>query len=317
MTEPEIRTAGALDLADPGHRPHPAGRPGAAVAPGASPYDGAPGSAPMLPSAWRVLRNSPETHDTFTLELAPAEKGRVCAFAPGQFNMLYAFGAGEAAISISGPPGEPGRLVHTIRGVGMVTRLLAAARRGDEIGVRGPFGTSWDVEAARGHDVVVLAGGIGLAPLRPVIYHLLEHRERYGRVVLLFGARTPDDLLFTRELESWRGRFDVEVDVIVDRATSSWRGNVGVVTSLIPRAHFDPDDAIAFICGPQIMMEFAARDLQKAGVTPDCIYISMERNMRCGIGHCGHCQLGTEFVCKDGPVFRYDFIRPRLGVREL
>jgi len=272
--------------------------------------------APMTPTRWRVLRRRRETHDTCTLELEPLDTDGM-AFRPGQFNMLYVFGIGEVPISISGDPAQPDRLVHTIRAVGPVSTALCARKAGDVIGVRGPFGSAWPVEAAEGYDVVVMAGGIGLAPLRPAIYHLLQHRGHYGNLVLLYGARTPRDLLYVRELERWRGRFDVQVEVTVDHAGAGWFGHVGVVTTLLPRAHFDPEETIAFVCGPEIMMRFAAKALMERGVAPERIYLSMERNMKCAIGLCGHCQFGPVFICKDGPVFDFARVARLLTIREL
>ncbi len=263
----------------------------------------------MLPKIYRVKQTRKETHDTFTLELEPAGGGEPLVFAPGQFNMLYAFGVGECAISISGNPDEPHKLLHTIRLVGTVTTALSKLRTGDTMGIRGPFGSSWPMEAAEGNDVVFVAGGIGLAPLRPAIYQVLANREKYGRVVLLFGTRTPQDLVFRRDLQKWRSRFDMEVVVTVDRAESGWKGNVGVVTTLIRRAPFDRFNTIAMICGPEIMMKFTVMELLNQGVSLENIYITMERNMKCAIGFCGHCQLGPTFICKDGPVFRYDRIK--------
>jgi NAD(P)H-flavin reductase len=272
---------------------------------------------PMRPVPWRIVRTGPETHDTFTMTLEPAGKGPPFSFAPGQFNMLYVPGVGEAAISMSGTAGPTGQIVHTIRAVGRVTRTLQGLRRGDEVGLRGPFGAPWPVDQAAGRDVLIVAGGIGLAPLRPVLRHILEHRERFGRVSLLFGARSPGDILFTREIETWRGRFDVDVEVTVDRAGHDWHGRVGVVTTLIPRATFDPSNTAAFICGPEIMMHFTQRELERRELPDDHVWVSMERNMRCGVGFCGHCQFGPFFVCKDGPVFRYDRVAALLGVREV
>jgi NAD(P)H-flavin reductase len=231
--------------------------------------------------------------------------------------MLYVYGVGEVPISISGDPTRPGTLVHTTREVGAVTRAMRRLKAGQTLGVRGPYGRGWPVAEAAGGDLVLITGGIGLAPLRPVIYHALAHREQYGKVVLLYGARTPDDILYRRELEKWRSRFDLEIHLTVDRATGSWRGNVGVVTQLIQRSPFDPSHCLAMICGPEIMMRFTALELEKRGVDPAQIYISMERNMKCGIGLCGHCQLGGSFVCKDGPVYRYDRIGPLLMEREV
>ncbi len=176
---------------------------------------------------------------------------------------------------------------------------------------------SWPIAEAAGRDVVVVAGGLGLAPLRPALYRLLAERERYGTICLLYGTRSPDEILFRRELEQWRRRLDIDIEVTVDHATGDWRGHVGVVTALIPRAAFDPLHAIALVCGPEVMMRFAVAALGDAGVTDDAIHLSMERNMKCAIGLCGHCQFGTVFVCRDGPVFRYDRIRTLLATKEI
>ena len=271
---------------------------------------------PMRPEPFRVARNRPETHDTFTLTLEPAD-GRAFAFRPGQFNMLLAPGVGEVPISMSGRPGATREVVHTLRAVGAVTQTLRRLGRGDPLGLRGPFGTSWPVDAAEGGDVVLVAGGIGLAPLRPALYHVLSRRKRYRRVSVLFGARTPGDLLFARELEGWRGRFDVDAEVTVDRAGPDWRGPVGVVTTLIPRAHFDPANTTVFVCGPEVMMTFTVRELERRGVVPARVWVSLERNMKCGVGLCGHCQLGPLILCRDGPILRHDRVARRMAVREL
>jgi NAD(P)H-flavin reductase len=270
---------------------------------------------PMVPRVALVTRARRELSDVWTLDIDPGVNA--FDFAPGQFNMLYAFGVGEAAISISGDASEPNRLVHTIRAVGKVSEALARLKPGDALGLRGPFGVGWPVEPAEGADVVIIAGGLGLAPLRPSIYHVLANRDRYGRVVLLNGAREPSGILFRREVERWRTRFDVEVEVTVDRADQDWRGNVGVVTTLIPRATFDPAHTIAMVCGPEIMMRFAAIELEKAGVAAESIYLSMERNMKCAIGQCGHCQFSSDFVCRDGPVATYARLGRLMSLREI
>ena len=270
---------------------------------------------PMVPQVARVTASRRELSDVWTLDIDVGDAG--FPFAPGQFNMLYAFGIGEAAISISGDPANPGRLIHTIRDVGKVSGALAKLQAGDTLGLRGPYGGSWPVEAAVGSDVVIIAGGLGLAPLRPTIYRLMAERDRYGRVVLLCGARTPDDILFHHELEQWRTRLDVDVEVTVDRATSAWHGNVGVVTTLIPRAAFNPKRTVAMVCGPEVMMRFSAIELEKMGVSGDAIYLSMERNMKCAIGHCGHCQFSSDFVCKDGPVATWARLGRLLSMREI
>jgi len=283
----------------------------------ATPAGAVRGGDPMQPEPWRVVRSTPETHDTFTLTLEPVEAGPPFTFEPGQFNMLFAPGVGEAAISMSGCSGRVKQVAHTLRAVGRVTKSLQRLKRGEVLGLRGPFGTAWPIGHAEGHDVVIVAGGIGLAPLRPAICHILQHRERFGRVNLLFGARSPRDILFAREIETWRGRFDVNVEVTVDRAGPGWHGGVGVVPPLISRAQFDPASAMAFVCGPEIMMHFTREEFARRGVPEEHLWVSMERNMKCGVGFCGHCQLGPLFVCKDGPVFRYDRVASLLGIREV
>jgi NAD(P)H-flavin reductase len=272
---------------------------------------------PMVPRGYRVGTIRQELADTFTLTLTPEDPNDDCAFAPGQFNMLYVPGVGEVPISISGDPAKRRVFTHTTRVVGAVTRAMRDSKKGAWLGVRGPFGTSWPVERARERDVVIVAGGIGLAPLRPAMYAILARRSSFGRVVLLYGTRTPDDILYRKELEHWRASIDLDVHVTVDRASGDWRGNVGVVTSLIPKIPFDPTSAMAFICGPEVMIRFTALELLNRGVTADRIAVSMERNMKCAIGLCGHCQWGPLFVCRDGPVFTYDRIKDLLTVWEV
>jgi len=268
----------------------------------------------MTPLPYRVVRKRRENHDNWTLELEPVGEG-IEPIAPGQFTMLYAFGIGEVPISTSGDLERSDTLVHTIRAVGAVTRALCAARVGDVVGVRGPFGNTWPVAEAVGHDLVLVGGGVGLPPLRPVVYDALAHRDDFRRVAVLYGGRTPDDLLFRKELDRWSRH--VDVDVTVDAASSDWVGKVGVVTKLIPPAQFDPADAVAFVVGPEIMMRFTARALLERGVASERIWISMERTMRCGVGLCGHCQLGPTLICRDGPVYRWDELAHLLEVPEL
>ncbi len=270
----------------------------------------------MIPIPYRVRRVHRETKDTFTLELTPDSKTAIGPFEPGQFNMLYAFGIGEAPISVSGDPGESGSLVHTVRAVGAVTQALCEAGRGDMLGVRGPFGTSWPVEAALGGDVLLVAGGLGLAPLRPALYAVLRKRSAYQRVALVYGARTPDDLLYRQELERWRSHLDLRIEVTVDTGGIGWMGHVGVVTSLIGPVELDPDRTTAMVCGPEIMMRFTVLELLKQGVSEDRIFISLERNMKCGVGMCGHCQLGPFITCRDGPVLSHSRVRDWIGRRE-
>ena len=262
---------------------------------------------------WPVAAAHRESHDTVTVELQPPGP---FTFEPGQFSMLYAYGVGEVPISISAIPAAGGPVPYTIRDMGAVTHALCGLRPGQQAGVRGPFGTSWPLAAAEGGDVVIVAGGVGLPPLRAAIYRLLAHRDRYQRIILLYGARTPSDLLFTDELIVWRGRFDLDVEVTVDAATGNWYGDVGVVPDCIGPAPFDPAATTAFVVGPEIMMRFAVRALLKRGVADDRIFLSAERNMNCAAALCGHCQLGPFIVCRDGPVFCYRTLSRWLWRRE-
>lgn len=271
---------------------------------------------PFLPQPWRVERRRRELIGAVTLELAPLAGARP-DFAPGQFNMLYVFGIGEVAISLSGDAERGTTFVHTLRNVGAVSGALTALQVGASVGVRGPFGRGWPLAEAEGADVLLVAGGLGLAPLRPALYAILARRERYGRVVIMVGSRSPEDILYRRELEHWRRRSDLEVLLTVDHADADWRGHVGVVPALIPHAGLDPAETLALVCGPEVMMRFTANALLAAGIRPERIHLSMERNMKCAVGQCGHCQFGPFFVCKDGPVLRYDRIGTILAVPEI
>lgn len=271
---------------------------------------------PFVPDLYRVARVRREAQDITTLDLVPVA-GERPSYQPGQFNMLYSFGVGEVAISMSGDPAVRDSYVHTVRDVGAVSKSIARLGAGAMLGVRGPYGTAWPTAESEGSDVVFVAGGLGLAPLRPAIYEVLANRPRYGRVVLLYGTRTPSDILYRNQLEQWRRRLDVDVMVTVDHADTDWRGDVGVVPKLIARAGFDPSNALAMVCGPELMMRFTGEALRQAGLASDSIYLSMERNMKCAIGLCGHCQFGADFICKDGPVMRYDRIADNLTVREI
>ena len=271
---------------------------------------------PMAPQPWVVRRTVKETPDTFTLTLVPSN-GDSARFQPGQFSMLWMCGVGELPISISGDPSDKRTLTYTVRSVGQATNALVSRGAGDAIGVRGPFGVGWPVDVAEGKDVMVVAGGIGLAPLRPVIYHVLGNRARFGRLVVLYGARSPHDVLYRKELTSWAKQKDVQVLSTVDYGGVSWRGRVGVVTTLFKYLRLQPNRTVAMVCGPEIMMRLVARDLIMRGIPADRLYLSIERNMKCGLGLCGHCQWGSHFICKDGPVFPYSEIAPLLDRYEL
>lgn len=280
-----------------------------------SPAESAVPAGPLAPVPFPVVARRRETADTWTLELRGPDGGGL-AFAPGQFTMLAAGGAGEVPISISGDPSDGGRLVHTVRAVGLATAAICESVPGRVLSVRGPFGTPWPVDALDGGDVVVVAGGIGLAPLRPAILRLLEQRERFGRLTLLYGGRSPEQLLYGDEPAAWRRR-GLEVAVTVDAATPGWHGTVGIVTRLVERAAIDGPQTTALLCGPEIMMRFVTSALARRGVAPARTWVSLERNMQCGIGVCGHCQLGPTLICRDGPVYRLDAVAPWLAVREL
>ncbi|HTY09746.1 MAG TPA: FAD/NAD(P)-binding protein [Bacteroidota bacterium] len=273
---------------------------------------------PMLPELQIIRRIVWETDDTFTLQLENLNHGaRKFLFLPGQFNMLYVFGIGESAISISSDPSKTNMLSHTIHRVGTVTNALASMKRGDIIGLRGPFGSNWPIETANGLDVCIVAGGIGLAPLRPVLYSLFRRRRDYGRVLLLYGARSPLDLLYRVELEQWSKQYDVEVLVTVDRSDSTWKGYIGVVPNLFSYIKLDARATLAMVCGPEVMMEYTIAEILRRGVPPEQIYLSMERNMKCAVGFCGHCQYGPKFICKDGPVFGLPQISGFFGKKEI
>ncbi len=276
------------------------------------------GALPVTtPEPLRVRRVVRETKDTVTLALDTSSRPGGFPFQPGQFTMLYAFGIGDVPVSISGDPNRPERLVQTIRSVGAVTTALAATRRGGVVGVRGPFGTPWPMALARGGDLLLMAGGLGLAPLRPALLHVLARRRDYDRVSLLVGTRSPEVLLFRSELSKWADGNEVQVLITVDRAPPGWRGHVGVATALLPDANVRPDRTVAFVCGPELMMRFAVRELNRFGVDDARIHVSMERNMKCAVGHCGHCQYGPQFICKDGPVLRFDLLRSRFWLKEV
>jgi len=267
----------------------------------------------MVPQPFRVGARTQDTADTFTLTLEPLH-GEPPLIAPGQFMMVYAFGIGEVPISVSGTS-DDAEVILTVRSVGAVSLAICSARVGGVLGLRGPYGNSWPIEPARGGDVIVVAGGIGLAPLRMLIRQVVGNREDFAAVSVLYGARTPGDLLYLDELESLREAADVAVTV--DAADGSWRGQVGVVPKLVGAARFAGDTAHAFVCGPEVMMDFTVQALMSRGVAPERIHLSMERHMDCGVGLCGHCQLGPTLICRDGAVYTYAEIARWMKVREL
>jgi NAD(P)H-flavin reductase len=269
----------------------------------------APAGDPMVPRIVRVRKRTRELPGHVTLELESADGAPLPRYQPGQFTMMYVFGVGEIPVSISGDADDPSRLVQTVRSVGAVSEAVTALKAGDMLGLRGPFGTAWPTEELAGQDVVVVAGGLGLAPLRPSIYHLLANRPLFGKVVLLYGTRSPEEILYRRQLELWRRRLDFQIEVTVD--------HVGVVTRLIPKLSIDVHHATALVCGPEVMMRFAAAGLHDIGMAESAIWVSIERNMKCAVGLCGHCQFAGMFACKDGAVVRYDRVRRLMGLKEI
>jgi len=271
----------------------------------------------MTPVPYRVLTRMVENFESATICLEPVEQP-LASPAPGQFMMLYAFGVGEIAMSVSGVPSSAdGAIAHTIRSVGAVSKALHDADVGTIVGVRGPFGTDWDLKSCVGRDLVIVAGGCGLAPLRPVVVQALEQRSRFGRVTVVAGGRTPEHFLFRAETDDWAQNPLLDAELIVDAAEPGWAWQVGLVTEPLRRLTLDPRRTTAMICGPEPMMQFSALALLEHGMVANDIRVSLERNMQCGIGWCGHCQLGPLLLCRDGPVVGYDVAAPLLQVREL
>ncbi len=270
------------------------------------------------PAVIEEIRPEIESIATLILRLEDSELAANYRFAPGQFNMLYVPGCGEVAISMSGPDTDNGhRITHTIRTVGRVTQAIEQLVVGETIGVRGPMGTPWPMQSLHGRDVVLVSGGLGMAPLRPVVYALMKEPKRFGKRTLLYGARSPDLLLYTDEIDSWR-ESGIDVHITVDRATDEWHGHVGTVPLLIDRlAGIDAPRTGMLVCGPEIMMHFSAKSGLARGLTRESIWLSMERNMQCAFGMCGHCQWGSHFVCRNGPVLRYDTAEAFLRVSDL
>jgi NAD(P)H-flavin reductase len=274
---------------------------------------------PLVPFLAEVVDKRREARQIWTLclRLQDASTRRAYRFRPGQFNMVYAFGVGEVPISIVSDPDDPDQLDHTIRAVGGVTDRLCALDAGDTVGLRGPFGSWWPLEEAQGRDVVIVTGGLGCAPVVAAINYIMRRRNAYGSLKILHGIKTPKDLLFRERFRAWRKSPDTEVFLTADRADRKWQYHVGVVTNLFQEVRIDPARSIVMMCGPEVMMRYAVRDLVTQGVATDRVYLSLERNMKCAVGFCGHCQFGPMFICKDGPVLRYDRIQPWFEIKEL
>ena len=258
------------------------------------------------------IREADSIH-TYRLRLNDEETRRNFRFTAGQFNMVYLFGVGEVAISIVSDPEEPERLDHTIRSVGRVTSAIAQLQAGETLGIRGPFGQGWPLHAARGHDVVIVTGGLGCAPVMGAIEYIFRRRLHYGSVKIIHGVKSPRDLVFHERFEAWSKRPGTEVLLASDRPDKTWRYHVGVVTELFERVSIDPPKTMVLMCGPEIMMRLGVPILMRRGIPATAIYVSLERHMECGVGLCGHCQMGPYFLCKEGPVMRDALIEPWLG----
>ena len=278
---------------------------------------GAMSNGPMYPTAYRVIDIKNEIPDCLTLSVEPVDELQTSQFKPGQFYMIYIFGHGEVPISVSGDPAKHGELTFTVMAVGSVTHALCTVRSGDVIGLRGPFGVPWPVDDLKGRDVIFMAGGLGLAPLRPALYHIVRNRTDYGALSLLYGTRQPELVVFSDELSEWKANAQIDVALTVDHAGRDWSGHVGVVTDLLKEYQINSAQTAALICGPEVMMRFSAYALMDQGVSAQNVFVSMERNMKCAIRMCGRCQYGPYFICKDGPVFSFDRVAEFYKVREV
>jgi sulfhydrogenase subunit gamma (sulfur reductase) len=274
-----------------------------------------PGANPYLIHPATIVEKIREAEDidTYRLRFVDEQVRRSFRFAPGQFNMVYLFGVGEVAISIVSDPDEPEFLDHTIRVAGRVTKAIARLQPGDELGIRGPFGRGWPLADAQGKDVVIVTGGLGCAPVVGAIEYIFRRRNQYGSVKILHGVKTPHDLLYRERFDAWRRHPDTEVLLASDQPDKTWRYHIGVVTELFEQVRVDPARTIVLMCGPEIMMRLGVPILMQRGIPATAIHVSLERHMECGIGLCGHCQMGPYFLCKDGPVMRYDRVAPWLG----
>jgi sulfhydrogenase subunit gamma (sulfur reductase) len=252
----------------------------------------------------KVRDETPDTK-TFTLRFRDRQDGNYFHFLPGQFLELSVFGCGEAPFCIASSPTRSGVLETTVRRTGQLTDQLHRLGNGDEVGIRGPFGNGFDVESARGKDLLFVAGGIGLPPLRSLIWNVLDEREQFGNVTVVYGARTPADLVYKDELKEWEERSDMQLLVTVDSAGPGWTGNVGVVTVLFKKIILHPDSTLAYVCGPPIMIRSVVQDLMTRGFKDETVISTLERMMQCGIGKCNHCAIGHRYVCRDGPVFNF------------
>lgn len=274
---------------------------------------------PYLPMEAEVVEYIEESPTIFTLRLrlTDAQNNQQYSFQPGQFNMLYLHGVGEVAVSIVSDPQDETLIDHTIRAVGRTTRGLQQLRKGDRLGLRGPYGRGWPMQQSRGHDVIIITGGLGCAPVVAVINFILMRRTEFGKLTIIQGVKHSDDLIWRKRYEYWNTLPETQVLIAADNGGTFWPFHRGLVTDLLEQSIVDPVDAFAMLCGPEGLMQAASKGLLEQGLQPERIYLSMERNMQCAVGHCGHCQYGKDFICKDGPVFTYSAIHDRLGLSGL
>lgn len=274
------------------------------------------GLNPLIPEPAEIVEKHSygRSIHAYRLRLAdPAARPRF-DFVPGQFNMVYVPGVGEVAISISSDPDDE-LLEHTIRIVGRTTRVIERLGVGDFLGLRGPYGTGWPLQEARFKDVLVVTGGLGCAPVTGAIQYMMRRRGSYGRISILHGVKQPADLVFRDRFAQWRREPDTTVLLTSDQPDRHWHDRTGVVTELFQEADFEPGRTVVFMCGPEVMMRYGVEALAARGLPRNRIFVSLERNMQCAVGLCGHCQLGPDFLCKDGPIFRYDRVATWMQVR--
>jgi NAD(P)H-flavin reductase len=272
---------------------------------------------PYVPDQAEVLERIQEASTIFTLRLrfTDSQVHAAYRFKPGQFNMVYLYGVGEVPLSIVSDPEDEHLLDHTVRILGRVTNGLAKLKAGDRVGIRGPFGRGWPLLESFGKDVVLVTGGLGCAPLVSVINYLVRRRERFGRLTIMQGVKHSNDLIWREQYEEWGRLPDTQVLLAADVGGPAWSWHVGPVTVLFDQVELRPERILVMMCGPEVMMRAAARILLERGVPEQALWLSMERNMQCAVGHCGHCQVGGKFVCKDGPVYCYPEIKELMGVR--
>jgi len=274
---------------------------------------------PYVPKLAEIVEKRHEAKNIYTyrLRFSAEEDQRDYSFKPGQFNMLYIYGVGEIPISISGDPSDKEGIDHIIRVVGTVSRAMEACEVGDSLGIRGPFGSEWPLEEAKGKDVLIVTGGLGCAPVMGAIHYILNRRKEFGALKILHGIKAPKDLIYRQKIEEWKQFPDTEVHLTSDESDKDWKFHIGVVTNLMEKINVDPANTIVMMCGPEIMMKFSIKEFKKRNIPAEQIYLSMERNMKCAMGFCGHCQYGPHFICRDGPILRYDQVQGIFPIKEV